>query len=104
MGLVTNDEAVFGPGGDRVLDANSLIDEGHQIVLDHPDAFHPVLPAEDEGVARTSAVYADPNLQAEGQPPAPDLPKGHAEQEKQRAAATASLPVVPTGDQKGGGR
>jgi hypothetical protein len=69
MALVTNDEPVFeSPAARKVADAGSLLDDSNPIVQANPEAFRPVRPADDEGEGRTSAMAADPQLQAD-QPP-----------------------------------
>lgn len=69
MGLVTNDEPVYEtPAERKVADAGTVLDDSNPVVLANPGAFRPVGPAKDEGEGRTSAVAADPTLQAEGPP------------------------------------
>lgn len=71
MALVTNDEAVFeNPAERKVVDAGTVLDDSNPVVMANPGAFHPVEPADDEGEGRTSAVAANPELQAEETPKA----------------------------------
>ncbi|HEY3258779.1 MAG TPA: hypothetical protein VGJ95_00680 [Pseudonocardiaceae bacterium] len=64
---MTNDKAVVADGV-TLVDAHTLLDESHPLVMKHSQAFRPVAPAADEGEARSSAAFADPSLQVAPKP------------------------------------